>query len=452
MKKSRFLIRAVRGDRGFTIAELLVTMFIVAAILGSVVASFLTLARSFKSETKSTESQMESVLSLELLRFDLEEAGYGLPEGKLSNGTCSPPLSSSAVTFNNIPYLEYPAGYTPADAANYTPNKYTTDPASFNDSQGAATSGCEPRPIVLDHNTNFTPSNANGSDVLVIKSLLVDRSDTSRKWTLLDSTGKYVVWNDTKWDLTVNTDRAIMVSSTRQLLNGGFTFVAAPSPVPTTPGQFNIIYGVNSTTNLRMPFNRVDYYLQRACSRITSTTCTAPYPQHPYPQQCHPSGYTLYRGVLSQVNGTRTEQPVMDCVIDFQVALGIDTNCTDTIGTGCTGTLTWCRYNRTCNSSSDPNCTAAPCTDPTINPMTYLDTAQHIRQYLKQVKAFVLTHDGKMDPNFTYSNTSITIGDADITLKTYNLTALPNYANYRWKLQKIDLKLNSLGVNYENQP
>ncbi|MBF0486845.1 MAG: prepilin-type N-terminal cleavage/methylation domain-containing protein [Nitrospirae bacterium] len=432
------------GNAGFTIAELLVSMLIVSIMMGAIFASFTTLTSSFKIQTKTAESQIEDVLGLELLRYDLESAGYGLPEGT-GGGSCS------TITA----YSEYPTGFTPTGSTNFTPNQYTPDPATdFNDS----TSSCEPRPIVLDHNTNPTPSNSNGSDVLVVKSITADRTAVTKKWTMLDASSHYIKWNDSTWDLgtTTPSDRAIAVTSTRQLVSNGGNFQyglatggtasATTTYLPTTPaaGNFYVIYGVNSTTNLRMPFNRVDYYLQRGGT-------SAP---HPYPLQCNPGGYTLYRAVLSHSNGQRVEQPIMDCVIDFQVALGIDTGCTDTLGSGCTGTLTWCRFTNLtsntasltpCNSTSDAGCTNDPCHLTT----SYLNNAQSIRRYLKQVKVFVLTHEGKIDPNFTYANNSIVIGDSDITLKTYDLTTLTNYANYRWKLQKINVKLNSLGGNYE---
>lgn len=436
------------GSAGFTLAELLVSLFIVSVMMGAIFSSFTTLTRSFKIETKTTEAQIESVLSLDLLRYDLESAGYGLPEGT-TGGSCGASNATLSAAYNEA------VSTAPTGSTNYTPNQYSTTPDNFNDS----TNSCEPRPIVLEHNNNPTPSNANGSDVLVIKSITADRTAVTKKWTMLDITGHVMQWNDTKWDLATTTpsDRAIAVTSTRKLVSNGGNFQyglasggtasSTSTYLPATPAAaFYVIYGVNSTTNLRMPFNRVDYYLQRACSPQLGN-CTGTNPQHPYPLQCHPSGYTLYRSIISHANGTRTEQPVMDCVVDFQVALGIDTGCTDTVGNGCTGTLTWCRFTNgnTCNATSDAGCTGDPCAATT----TYLNNAKNIRQYLKQVKVFVLTHEGKIDPNFTYGNTSIAIGDNDITLKTYNISALSNYANYRWKLLKINVKLNSLGGNYE---
>ncbi|MEO5360696.1 MAG: type II secretion system GspH family protein [Nitrospirota bacterium] len=433
--RTTLLTKPVYNSAGFTLAELLVSLFIVAIMIGAIFSSFTTLTRSFKMETKTAETQIENTLSLDLLRYDLESAGYGLPEGT-GTGSCTTIAA----------YNEYPTSFTPTGSTNYTPNQFTPDPANLNDS----TSSCEPRPIVLDHNTNPTPSSSNGSDVLVIKSITADRTAVTKKWTMLDATGHYIIWNDTKWDLSA-TDRCIAVNSTRQLVSSGFQFSSLPASPPA--GQFYVLYGVNATTTLRMPFNRVDYYLQRACSPQLGN-CTGTAPQHPYPLQCHPSGYTLYRSVLSHANGQRVEQPVMDCVLDFQVALGIDTGCTDTLGNGCTGTLTWCRFTNLsatpssltpCNVSSDPGCSTDPCYLTT----SYLNNAMSIRRHLKQVKVFVLAHDGKMDPNFTYGASSIAIGDSDITLKTYNLSALSNYANYRWKLMKLNVKLNSLGGNYE---
>ncbi|MBF0564229.1 MAG: prepilin-type N-terminal cleavage/methylation domain-containing protein [Nitrospirae bacterium] len=439
-----FGIYKIFGNKaGFTLTELLVTMFILAAILGAVFSSFITLSRSFKMETKSTETQIENLLGLELLRYDLEMAGYGLPESSFGTTACTPVPPN---TSENCSPLLSAAGVWYAEAANntaytathynYIPTRYTPDPATFNDQPW------EPRAIILSNNTNPGEStNTNDdSDVLIIKSLLARRLDVNRKWTVRYNSGVNKAWSDSKWDFNSG-DRMIVLSATRQLQLGsdGVTWqwmqsgaspstsfyptgVALPTP---PPGQVYLLYGIDTSTSTTMPFNRVDYYLQRQCPGNIVSTPPLPSPtpncSPPYPKQCHPSSYSLYRGLIDPAyygTGTgggyiRTELPIMDCVMDFQVALGID------IGT--TGTVTW-------RSGTD----------------TDTATALKIRNNLKQVKVFILTHEGQYDPNFTYGSNTVTLGDAGITLKTYDLTRLSNWQHYRWKVVKLNIKLNSL--------
>ncbi len=73
----------------------------------------------------------------------------------------------------------------------------------------------------------------------------------------------------------------------------------------------------------RMPFNRVDYYLDRV--------------QAQFPRSCASSTYTLYRGVISQADGTQSAAnatPLIDCVRDFQVAFGLDTDTDGNVDAG----------------------------------------------------------------------------------------------------------------------
>ncbi|WP_457601000.1 PilW family protein [Hydrogenivirga sp.] len=66
--------------RGFTLIELLVTMSIIFIVLAGAYVAFTNLLGGFKRESKSIESQVETSVGLELLRLDIEHAGYGIGE------------------------------------------------------------------------------------------------------------------------------------------------------------------------------------------------------------------------------------------------------------------------------------------------------------------------------------------------------------------------------------
>ncbi len=66
--------------RGFTLVELLVAMFIVSLILGTAFLTYITILKGFGRETSSIETQIETAVGIELLRLDIEHAGYGIGE------------------------------------------------------------------------------------------------------------------------------------------------------------------------------------------------------------------------------------------------------------------------------------------------------------------------------------------------------------------------------------
>ena len=65
-------------NKGFSIIELLITIVIVALIMSAAYYTYTTIFRGMKEEGESTELQMEKVIGLELLRLDIEHAGYGV--------------------------------------------------------------------------------------------------------------------------------------------------------------------------------------------------------------------------------------------------------------------------------------------------------------------------------------------------------------------------------------
>ena len=67
------------GKKGFTITELLVTIFIVGVVFSAAYITYIKLLKGFKSESEKISSQIENLVGLEILRLDLEHVGYGIP-------------------------------------------------------------------------------------------------------------------------------------------------------------------------------------------------------------------------------------------------------------------------------------------------------------------------------------------------------------------------------------
>ena len=131
------------------------------------------------------------------------------------------------------------------------------------------------------------------------------------------------------------------------------TYSSSAFPIEFSPAAATtrfVIYGVSpSTTNLRRPFNRADYYIQRPASM---------------PQACAPNTGVLYKATINQMQmGALNPDPLIDCVADMQVIYRLDTNNDGTI-------------------------------DSTVNDISGL-TAQQIRDRVKEVRVYILSHEGQ---------------------------------------------------------
>jgi hypothetical protein len=339
--------------------------------------------------------QIEDTIALDLLRYDIQMAGYGLARGD----------SVANIGFNYAEATEG-AGYTPI-------------PTFFNDSPG------EPRAFVLSNDGNTAAGN---SDVLVIKSVINVLDEETIKSTVryYDSVSdSYIcrLWSETAMNPGVG-NKVISINATSRKIftdpSGSPWFFNVDVLCPTEGGSIRpnmtlsdsatfftyLTYVVSSSDAPTMPFNRVDYYLGKT---VTSNT------------KCHPNTYTMYRAGIAQSDGKREEQVLMDCVANFQVALGLDTDGDSLIDLWDDGTVL----------------------------STY--DARGVFARVKMVKVFILTHEGLYNNEFTYtgttqpvgvcinSNTLFCIGDDDVLLDQFNLAGLgaagsgvTDYTKYKW--------------------
>ncbi len=366
-------------QKGMTLVEILVSLVVLLIVIGGAGAAYLKLLKGFKTQSKVSESYTENLAARELLRYDIEMAGYGLPYD-LTN--LSSPKYNEAVS----------NGAVPPDPP---------DPASFNDAPNNI-----PRSFVFSDNQG-----QNSSDVLVIKSQAAGINKTSRKWSVLyydSATSRWKIkkWNNTEQDFS-NPDRFIILDTSRALqktsTNWYFTFLAAyysdasALAIPGTTANLNLVYGVDPDTNLRMPFNRVDYYLKKPASN--------------FPSRCYENSCILYRSTINQGDGARNDEPLMDCVMDFQVAFGLDTD-------GDRNMETWITD---LNTIADTNGNG---------------TADEIRSQVRQVSVSILFHEGRKDDTFQFSG-SLNLSDV-AALGSFTPTG--DAVHYRWKVLQLAIK------------
>jgi len=276
-----------RREQGFTLIEVMIAMIVMFFVMNAV-STFLVgvrgrggLLNQYKQQSRIAQSGLDAIIGLEILRKDLEHAGYGLP-------------------WNNIP------AYTEASEAN---------PGILNDSPGSA-----PRGIVSVDSPVFTLNNA---DYLVIKASSVAMNDACRKWTTLQTGDVKRAWTTVPANAeNLNAaDRVIVMApgstgtNWRSLVIAGGAFSTTYNNTaafaPATALDTRIIYGIDNATAPRMPFNRADYYLSG--SNV--------------PQRCAPNTGVLVKAIVNQADGTLDAPlPLLDCVASMQMQYMLDTD------------------------------------------------------------------------------------------------------------------------------
>lgn len=368
------------SDPGFTIVELMVTMVAFVFVIAAASQMLTGLMTQFKQQSKISETNIEGIIGLEIMRYDLGHAGYGLP-------------------------WVIPAGTTYSEAASATPCG-TADPSTYNDS------AANPPRAIVSGNNNCT----NNSDYLVIKALNVAGNEPSRKSTHLIPTSPYIrIWTPASENFE-NTDRVIVIkggagASLRELIQSGGTFYTTYSNItnapwqPSEPSDFRIVYGINDSgaDSPRMPFNRADYYIR-------------PLATDELPRCARGTG-VLEKATLQHGNsGKFVPMPILDCVADMQVFYRLDTNDDGTVD----------------NETDD---------------ISTLD-ATLIREQIKEVKVYILAHEGQRDPNYTYPNNPLQYADGgfgNVINFDFDDRGITNWDDYRWKVYTISVHTENLG-------
>jgi len=391
--------------RAFTLTELIIVMGLFMSVLLITASAFKTVLTQSGKHLKSAETQLEGIVGLDLFRFDLQQAGYGLPRGY----TDSRWLYQVNSTSPTISYTE-----CTADTFN------GVDPKTLND----APSGI-PRAVL-----SVNDAGVNGSDYLVIKSTVSGVNDTARKWTYLNYTGDggeprgiRKIWNpttDTQVNL-VTSERVVVIRSfflnqinyKQLVVNGSGFFTTVPGSNGFFPTNFSpqsstdtfLVYGVHSTTNLSMPFNRTDYFV--------STTSTIP-------ASCASNTGVLYKAVVNQSDGNHLRIPLLDCVANLQVVYSVATNGDNNINF---------HYNASMGGA----------------------TLDILWNQLREIRVYILAQDGRKDSGYiaanraAYPNNIITVGEfglgRDINMAT---TIGAGWDSYRWKIYTIVVQPKNL--------
>lgn len=371
-----------RKESGFSLVELMIYLALLGILMAMMFSTFIPATQTSSRQWRIGETKIETGVGLDLLRGDLEHAGFGLP-------------------------WRFPTGVTPS------PYLEPVAPAAMNDFPNV------PRAVISE---DTSASSMNGSDYLAIKALNAALGDSCQKWGWLGRDAAHLPSiQSLSVDTFINTDRVIVIRSqissgeNRQLVLDGTNYFARPTPADLTPfappetandpdGERYLVYGIDNI-DPRRPFNRTDYYVNNAGIAA----------------HCAPGTGTLVKATLNQADDNFSILPIVDCVADFQLVYYLDTD-----GDG--------GWDTRANASG-------------LNGLT----AQQLREQVKSIRCYILTHEGGVDRNYMHPLDQVTglptinVGEVaanGVTLlagRTFALNATigPTWANYRWKVYSL---------------
>jgi prepilin-type N-terminal cleavage/methylation domain-containing protein len=384
-----------KGAAGYTLVELVVVIGIFSIVMTLISVSFNRVVASSGQIVKTAEADIGGLIGLELLRIDLGFAGFGLPWSLPAN-----------------------VEYTEADEKNIDGNNAAS--LEFNDAPKNP-----PRAFAMTDGKGL-----NGSDYLVLKGTALGMTGPSRRWSYLNysSTGAVLKTSKSEVELTGKDEKVIVISSgvrggrqVRELVadsankfGAGFDNFNPPQLPsafqPKSKQDSYLVYGITDKDTIRFPFNRADYYLATPTHGIS--------PNCAHKDQNVGAG-TLYRGMISQEDGSMTSWAILDCVADFQVVF--------LNGDGIATDLPF-----------DP---AHP-DDP--------ERAEWIREQVRDVRVFILAQQGRKDPGYSYPGEELVVGDKS---KGWGKVWTPaelgsklgdDWRHYRWKVYTIAVQTKNL--------
>lgn len=363
------------SENGFSFLEFLISLAILIVVIGIPFKIFVHEVKQTVKEVGISKKTLENIPVLEIIRKDIETAGFGLPWN-----------------LNSMIYSE---------ATSSGATLYSFDPTLFNDSPGNV-----PRAIVGKRD-----SSGKQFSYLVLKGSVLGLNKASKHWTYINKDNALNIWpssSPSNYNNIKRGDNVILMNANNRALVGGslyFTISKDADKSDTNPSDYGlpwlqrsvyVIYGINNSltgsNSLRAPFNRIDY---RLYSQVNS------------PSDCAYGTYTLARAVMRQSDGSVVNYPLLHCVADFQVYFELDTN-GDGVIDNCTQDLT-------------------------------SFSAKQIRKELKEVRVFLLVQNGIKDMNYSFPYSTVSVGDNSSICgaQSFDMTRIHDYMHYRWKVLSV---------------
>ncbi len=355
------------NSRGLTLIEMLVVLALFSVVMAALFQSFNAQVRmGIVKEYRTAESEMELGISKNLIARDLSMAGYGIAERQGIGG------------------LAPVVAVTGADGG----------------------SGAE--------------------DTLTLRGTAIGmRQSAAQGWTYVKTAPpsiSFAGWGDAREDLRTGSAVVVMEPNTKEwktTASGAWLFTYnGPSADLTAGGapytelkEGDLIYGFYNPDPdpPTQPYYEVRYTLGGSS-----------------PVNCAPNTQSLERRERTTTTaiGGPPARPIMNCVLDFQFALGLDRDGDGAVDLWDNGATV---FNADVAAGRPPD---------------------ELNRQLRQIRAYVLVQVGSEDPNYTYSNPDPAYADnpnlirvGDLTLqggavgRDYPLSAAQR--RYRWRVLSV---------------
>lgn len=342
---------------GFSLVELLVVLAIFSVILAVVFSSYITQVKHTGREYRVAEAEMEVGIARGIIERDMAMAGYGIAE-------------------------DYSAATLPAFTAPRV---------------ASATNG--------------------GPDTLTLTGTALGMdSKQAQAWTYIDAAAPTfkLDWGDSRENLEANDRIVLMEPGSKKLLAEGGKWLFNYDGSNGTPG--NRLTTLDGGTSYSTP--TVGTLVYGLCGS-SNTSCNAAGIAQPYyavryylggaaPSNCASGTQSLLRAESRTSASPVGGDSIMDCVLDMEIAFGLDTNEDGTIDTWDEGGVTAGSYD-----------------------------VDSLRKRLKQIRMYILMQSGNLDPDYT-SPSSIRVGDSLLgTGRDVDMTTVAQRQNYRWRVLSI---------------
>lgn len=344
-----------RAPKGVTLIELMVVLTIFSVVMAGLYSAYSVQMKAGVKEYKLAESEMEYQIGKMVVERDLAMAGYGIAD------------SYSAVTPSFVPRV--------VDATDGSPDTLTLVGTAL----GRESRAAQAWSYTMIESAATTTDYYSGQD---------GRENLK--------TGDRIIYMDPNTKILLG-----FTSVTNDVTGKSWLFTYPPSgmqnirPNPLDKGV--LVYGIQTAPSgtaghADYPYYTVEYSLGGTV-----------------PSYCAPGTQNLLRSENKQDPPTDNGQPLFNCVLDFEVAFGIDNSEDGLIDCWDNGGALVAGY-----------------------------TTEALRTRLKQIKAYILVQQGNVDTNFTFQDT-LRVGDASLTacngggvgkLRTFTSAQ----KNYRWKV------------------
>jgi hypothetical protein len=263
----------------------------------------------------------------------------------------------------------------------------------------------DPRPVQAVDAASGGPS-----DSLVLRGTAIGiLSKSAQGWSYLTSKNPdlFRKWDDDRENVSKD-DRVIYLEpASRELLTSEGSAIFRYPATPAGSDRGALVYGLSSD-DVKLPYYTVEFTLGGTP-----------------PSSCAKGSMNLLRAesINSDPPAPANRKPVMNCVRDFQVAFGLDTNEDGNIDT-------W-----------DP--VGGDFISETYDGKT-------LRKRLKQMRVYILVQSGSYDPDYTYYNPepagepdTICVGDKNLHTGR-DVTLTPAQRKYRWEVFSLNVTPRNL--------